>query len=342
LKGWTGCPACSKRARGRGKAGGGGCGCPVTSFHPRRRVSGLHGGENGGGGAADAATALTPTPPPLLSLPHFFLRRMSVTSSRLALPREWVPSLRLANLRARFSRPVWREGRGDGGGGSAACVAAGPPLLSLSLSLSSPHLEQLADALLVRRQAGDFADDLAHDLDALRRALRERGGIRSVGGRSVATTAALNTVDVPAVAAAPAGGGRGRTTARRRADRRRRAPHAPAAARPAPAAPDRQMCAAAVPQEGAGDRHTPSVHAARAAAPRRRPASIPARAPRGRGGPASRPPGGSTSSAHAPCRAGSTASPPLPQHAPPCATQGGPPSRAWSPRGLSPGRRRCP
>ena len=42
------------------------------------------------------------------------------------------------------------------------------------------HLEQLADALLVGGEAGDFADDLAHDLDALGRALlklvEERGG----------------------------------------------------------------------------------------------------------------------------------------------------------------------
>ena len=51
--------------------------------------------------------ARTPSPSPILiySL-YFFLRSMSATSSRLALPRECVPSFFFENLRARFSRPV--------------------------------------------------------------------------------------------------------------------------------------------------------------------------------------------------------------------------------------------
>ena len=37
---------------------------------------------------------------------YFFLRSMSATSSRLALPRECVPSFFFENRSARFSRPV--------------------------------------------------------------------------------------------------------------------------------------------------------------------------------------------------------------------------------------------
>ena len=51
------------------------------------------------------ARIIIPPSPFYLSL-YFFLRSMSATSSRLALPRECVPSFFFENRSARFSRPV--------------------------------------------------------------------------------------------------------------------------------------------------------------------------------------------------------------------------------------------